>query len=186
MLSSYAILDNAGWSCLNQAYIWSKQQTFGKSVEIKSAKYSWDRMWSKWIKHIQIIQLQVVLSQSFQCLPTQESFDQNLTRKLGTFVWMRAFRGCSWHHELSWNILMPFFPWYPLILIWCHSKWCTVRVFCNWQLAWPCFNNRKTFPPPNSISWGSPLWPPGRRVNQSSGLLVNLEQNHDQYHDLFS
>ncbi len=67
------------------------------------------------IKYIQIVQLEVVLSQSLQCLPTQASFDQNLIlKKRGTFLWMCAFRGSSWHYDLSKIIIWysPLFPWF--------------------------------------------------------------------------
>ena len=110
------------------------------------------------IKYIQITTRGGTVAVPSMFANTREPWSES-TKKLG----------CSWHHEWSWS-------WYhdaafPLISLgshWCHSKWCTIWVFCNWRLARPCFNNRKTLSPPNSISWGSPLWPPSRRVNHIS------------------
>ena len=138
-----AIFENAGWSCLCPAQcparVWSKRQTFGKSVELKSAKYSWDRIWSNTFK----LQHGVGLSQSLQCLPTQGSLDQNRLKSWGVHDIM---------NDHDHDIMMPLFPWYPLILIWCHSKWCTIRVFCNWRLTRPCFNNRPRHSPPTKLN----------------------------------
>lgn len=142
------------------AHILSKRQTFGKSVELKSAKYSWDRIWSNTFK----------LQHGTVAVPSMFANTSEL--------WSESTKnlGCSWDHEISWIIMISWcrfsldIPWFSF-----DVTASDVPLECFVTGGWPgpvSTTAQDTLPPPKSISWGSPLWPPDRRVNQSSGIVV--------------
>lgn len=159
------------------ARVWSKRQTFGKSVELKSAKYSWDRIWSN--TYIQITTRGGTVAVPSMFANTSEPWSES-TKKLG----------CSWHHELSWTIM--------IMISWCCFSlaipWFSFDVTAS-DVPFECFVTGGWPGPVSTTARHSPptklnqlrlsavtTWPESQSISRDCmGLLFNLEQIHNLF-----